>query len=236
MKSLAIIPARKNSVELPQKNISLFCGKPLISWTIQSALDSAVFDNIMVSTDCEITASISLEYGADVPFLRPDSLSSNDSHIRDTIKDVLTKYSNRLRCDFDVFCLLQPTSPLRNHIHIQQAFSAFLKFPSKQLVSVCKTPNHPAWMRVLNSDGFLENYLTSERNDEPRQNLQTVYILNGAIYISQTDTFLATGSLHQSTCSCFLMDETSSVDIDNILDFNYAEYLMKKKQSSHIES
>ena len=69
MKVLAIIPARKNSKELPKKNISLFCGKPLITWTIESALDSGIFDKVMVSTDCETTASISVENGAEITFL-----------------------------------------------------------------------------------------------------------------------------------------------------------------------
>ena len=227
MKVLAIIPARKNSRELPKKNISLFCGKPLITWTIQSALDSGIFDRVMVSTDCETTASISVENGAEVPFLRPKSLSGSDSDVKDTIKFILNKYSKCLKIDFDVICLLQPTSPLRNYLHIRNAFTIFESKSCKQLVSINKVRKHPAWMKQINFNGFLENYMPQINSSLQRQKLDSVYILNGAIYISKTDTFWETGSLHQKSPGYYEMEEEFSVDIDNALDFSYAEFLMK---------
>ena len=227
MKVLAIIPARKNSKELPKKNISLFCGKPLITWTIESALDSGIFDKVMVSTDCETTASISIENGAEVPFLRPTSISGSNSDIKDTIKDVLKKYSDRLKIDFDAFCLLQPTSPLRNHLHIRKAFKMFENKSLKQLVSISRVRKHPAWMKKINSDGFLENYISPINTSLHRQKLDPVFILNGAIYISKSDTFSETGSLHGESSGYYEMEEAVSVDIDNALDFAYAEFLMR---------
>ena len=227
MKVLAIIPARKNSKELPKKNISLFCGKPLITWTIESALDSGIFDKVMVSTDCETTASISVENGAEIPFLRSTSLSGCNSDIKDTIKDVLEKYSNRLKIDFDAFCLLQPTSPLRNYLHIRKAFKIFENKSYSQLVSISRVRKHPAWMKKINSDGCLKNYITNIDTSLQRQKLDSVYILNGAIYISKSDTFSETGSLHQESSGYYEMEEAVSVDIDNALDFAYAEFLMR---------
>jgi CMP-N,N'-diacetyllegionaminic acid synthase len=227
MKVLAIIPARKNSKELPKKNISLFCGKPLITWTIESALDSGIFDKVMVSTDCETTASISVENGAEVPFIRPTSLSGSNSDIKETIKDVLKKYSERLKIDFDAFCLLQPTSPLRNHLHIRKAFTIFENKSLRQLVSISKVRKHPAWMKKINSNGLLENYLPKANSSPQRQKLDSVFILNGAIYFSKIDAFWETGSLHQESSGYYEMEEAYSVDIDNALDFACAEFLMK---------
>tara|TARA_B100002019_G_scaffold293478_1_gene321360 strand:- start:5109 stop:5816 length:708 start_codon:yes stop_codon:yes gene_type:complete len=227
MKVLAIIPARKNSKELPKKNISLFCGKPLITWTIESALDSGIFDKVMVTTDCEITASISVENGAEVPFLRPKSLGGSNSDIKDTIKDVLKKYSDHLKIDFDAFCLLQPTSPLRNHLHIRKAFTIFESKSYRQLVSISKIRKHPAWMKKINSNGLLENYLPKANSSLQRQKLDSVFILNGAIYISKLDAFKETGLLHGESSGYYEMEEAVSVDIDNALDFAYAEFLMR---------
>ena len=121
MRNIAIIPARSGSKGLKDKNIIELNGKPLMAYTIEAALKSKCFDTVMVSTDSRKYAKIAEEYGAEVPFLRSKENSSDGSSPWDVMEEVLNEYK-KLGKEFDTFCLLQPTSPLRDEKDIKKAY------------------------------------------------------------------------------------------------------------------
>ena len=123
---LAIIPARGGSKRLPRKNILDLSGKPLIAWTIEAALNSKYIDRIVVSTDDQEIANISIKHGAEVPFLRPKSLATDDASSIDTVINVLGEIEI-IDQHYEYIVLLQPTSPLRTEIDIDKAIELLEK-------------------------------------------------------------------------------------------------------------
>lgn len=132
-RNLAIIPARSGSKGLPDKNIRLLNGRPLIAYTIDAALQSEQFDEVMVSTDSKEYREIARQYGANVPFLRSKENSSDRAESWDMVREVIDCYSG-LGQMFESFCLLQPTSPLRTVSNIIEAYELFRK---KMLWRLC---------------------------------------------------------------------------------------------------
>ena len=137
MSNIAIIPARSGSKGLKDKNIKELCGKPLFAYSIEAALKSSCFDEVMVSTDSEKYAEIARRYGASVPFLRSVSTSSDIASSWDMVDEVLAGYRDLGR-EFETFCLLQPTSPLRTAKDIIAAYKLYNDKASFSVVSVCE--------------------------------------------------------------------------------------------------
>ena len=229
MKNIAIIPARSGSKGLKDKNIRLLNGKPLLKYSIDAAILSNVFDEIMVSTDSEHYATIAEKCGVFVPFLRSAKNSEDKSSSWDVVIEVLNYYKQNGE-SFDTFCLLQPTSPLRNAEDIVSAYSLFNKKQAKAVVSVCEVEHSPLWCNVLNSDCSLERFLPDSAKGQ-RQNFKQYYRINGAIYIANIKQFLDDNDLYVKNSYAYIMDKKRSVDIDTIDDFEYAEYLIKKENS-----
>lgn len=230
MKHLAIIPARSGSKGLKDKNIKLLNGKPLMAYTIQAAISSKIFDEVMVSTDSNKYADIALEYGASVPFLRSDELSNDVASSWDVVKDIVSKYSEQ-GLEFDVVTLLQPTSPLRTKEDIVNSYALFMEKRANIVTSVCETEHSPLWMGTLPSDLSMEKFVNSSLIGKPRQQLETHYRFNGAIYIVKTQYLLESKELYKHKSYAYVMDKEHSVDIDDDIDFALAKILstvMKK--------
>ncbi|HAS1172129.1 TPA: acylneuraminate cytidylyltransferase family protein, partial [Enterobacter cloacae] len=119
---IALIPARGGSKRLPDKNIKLLNGKPLIAWTIIAARESGLFDDIIVSTDSENIASLAKKFGANVPFIRPQNLSDDTATTAEVVRHAVDFIQQAEKVSIDIICLLQPTSPLRTATHIKEAF------------------------------------------------------------------------------------------------------------------
>lgn len=230
MKNLAIIPARSGSKGLKDKNIKIFNGKPLIWYSVQAALQSEMFDEVMVSTDSEKYGEIALKCGANVPFLRSQKTASDTSSSWDSVREVVENYRNRGRT-FDNIMLLQPTSPLRHSGDIINAFEIFEKNNADSVVSVCEVEHSPLWCNVLPEDGSLDNFFRSELNEmKRRQDLPVFYRMNGAIYlIKVVNCPNIELSLYNKSSYAYRMPQIRSIDIDNELDFYMAEYIMKNK-------
>ena len=227
---LAIIPARGGSKGLPGKNIKPLAGKPLIAWTVEEAKKSKFIDRIIVSTDSQEIADVSLKYGAEVPFIRPVELSADNTPSSQVILHSLEWLSINEKIEYSIFILLQPTSPFRNNKHIDEAIEKFIGFPkAKSLVSICVASEHPAWIKKINAENFLESYEVWEKSISRRQELVQLYIVNGAIYIMYSEDFKNRERFDLSECTYYLMDEMSSIDIDNDLDLKFAEFLIKEK-------
>lgn len=226
MSSLGIITARSGSKGIRDKNIRQLEGKPLIAYTIESALQSRYIDEVMVSTDSDIYASIAKDCGANVPFLRSAENSTDTAKSVDVVFEVLEGYE-RLGRYFDNFVLLQPTSPLRTYKNIDDAFQLFYEKDADSIVSVCECEHSPLLSNVLPDDLSLFGFIKDE-NIGRRQDFEKYYRLNGAIYISKVDTFQYSHTFYGKNSYAYIMNRQESIDIDTEDDFAYAEFLMRK--------
>jgi CMP-N,N'-diacetyllegionaminic acid synthase len=220
-KIIGIIPARSGSKGLKDKNIKELCGKPLIAYTIEAAKQSGVFDCIMVSTDSEKYARIAREYGASVPFLRSSENSSDKSGSWDVVREVLANLNEK----FDIVVLLQPTSPLRTSQHIKEAVDLFFEKDADTVCSVCETPHPMFWCNTLNEDLSMMDFIKKEYQKR-RQELPKSYTLNGAIYICKTK-YIDNLDFYSNKSFAYVMNKNSSIDIDENLDFQLCELIIK---------
>ena len=225
MKNLAIIPARSGSKGVKDKNIRLLGDKPLMAWSIEAALQSEQFDEVMVSTDSERYAEIARRHGASVPFLRSVLTASDTASSGDMISEVLREYQKRDR-KFDTYCLLQPTSPLRTAEDIRRAYDLYKQKEAFAIVSVCETEHSPLWCGKLPPTLALDGFISREAIQR-RQAMGKFYRLNGAIYIVNIEESKNDSFLYRKGSYAYIMEQERSVDIDTELDFQFAEFLIK---------
>ncbi|WP_299204832.1 acylneuraminate cytidylyltransferase family protein [uncultured Amphritea sp.] len=220
-KYLAVIPARGGSKRLPGKNLKLLAGIPLLSWTINAARNSQCIDKIVVSSDDDCILTLAEKEGV-VALRRPASISADTSSTVDALIHAVAEEGE----GFDHIVLLQPTSPLRNESHIDAAidYSELKKSPS--VVSVCEVDHSPLWENTLPNDNSLKGFIRSDVVGKRSQDLDIYYRLNGAIYIVSIDRLIAENCLIFDESFAFIMDKESSVDIDTIYDFLYAEAML----------
>ena len=220
--SLAIIPARGGSKRLPNKNILDLAGKPLITWSIESGLKSKYINKVVVSSDSDEILNISKKYGADI-IKRPNELASDMASSFDSIKHAI----ENIKETFEYLILLQPTSPLRNNWHVDEAFELLYEKKADAIISVSEMVHSPLWSNTLPKDGSMANFLKDEVLDKRSQDLEQYYCLNGAIYICKIDRFLQEKSFFlNSNIFAYKMDRESSVDIDEKFDLQLAEMLI----------
>ena len=224
MKNIAIIPARSGSKGLVDKNIKELNGKPLMAYSIEAALESECFDTVMVSTDSKKYAEIAKKYGAEVPFLRSERTSSDTASSWDMVEEVLDGYKQIGRT-FETFCLLQPTSPLRNANDIIAAYKLFEERASFAVVSVCEAEHSPIWCGLLPDNNEFINFLSQESEKDAG----TFYRLNGAIYIVDIERFKMDKFLYHEGSFAYIMPQNRSVDIDTDIDLKLAEVLIQEK-------
>jgi CMP-N-acetylneuraminic acid synthetase len=227
-KVLAIIPARGGSKRLPRKNILPLAGKPLIAWTIEAAIHSKIFDEVMVNTDDEEIAEISKKFGASVPFIRPDELATDTSSSIDVVKDTLQWYQAR-DIYFTEFVLLQPTSPLRDHNAIVGAWQLYLQSGAESVISVCEVEHPIQWTFKLNTAGVMSSMF--DDNAKRSQDYESIYRLNGAVYITKSNLIRDNNEIISSKKSvAYIMDQKSSIDIDCDFDFDFAGYFLDRME------
>ncbi len=221
-KILAIIPAREGSKRLPNKNILNLAGKPLIAWSIEAAKASKYIDTVIVSTDSEKIATISKSYHAEVPFLRPGELATDEASSLDVILHAIQS----LKEPFDYILLLQPTSPLRTTQDIDAACE-LLNENTQAVVSVCETEHSPLWSNTLPENLSMKDFIRPEIKNKRSQDLPKYYRLNGAIYIAEINYFYQNNGFLGDASKAYIMSQQNSVDIDTELDFRFCEVLMK---------
>ncbi|UFT98888.1 acylneuraminate cytidylyltransferase family protein [Radiobacillus kanasensis] len=227
MKTIAIIPARGGSKGLKRKNVLEINGYPLIAYTIKSALQSKLIDKVFVSTDDKEIADISKVYGAEVPFIRPVHLSNDTAKSIDVLSHAVSYVENRYEAEVSNVVLLQPTSPLRNNKQIDEAIQKYLDLGRKPVVSVTEVQTHPNIIKRIN-EGRLVDFLDTPTEVTRRQDFEKLYQLNGAIYISTRDMIMKDNKIYDKEVYSYFMDKLTSVDIDDELDFLFADALMKK--------
>lgn len=220
---LAIIPARGGSKGIPRKNIKLLAEKPLIAWTIEEAKKSKYIDRLILSSEDEEIIRVAKEYGCEVPFIRPKELALDDTPGIEPVIHAI----NTLPEKYDYVCLLQPTSPLRKVEDIDGCIEKCIKNNADSCVSVTEVDQHPYWMYEINNEEKLKP-LFIDNNIARRQDLPKIYILNGAVYLAKTNQILNKLDFVTKDTLSFIMDKRRSVDVDDINDFAYTEYLINK--------
>ena len=228
MRNIAIIPARSGSKGVKDKNIRELAGKPLMAYTIEAALQSGQFDEVMVSTESGKYAETAESYGARVPFLRSDKTATDTASSWDMVEEVLSNYEKN-GISFDTFCLLQPTSPLRTCDDICAAYDLYRLKAEFAVVSVCEAEHSPLWCGHLPETREFLDFINAESMKQ-RQAGGKFYRLNGAIYIVDVNRFRKDRFLYQKGSFAYIMDTKSSVDIDTELDFEFAEFMLLKSK------
>jgi len=224
-KILAIIPARGGSKRLPHKNVLDLAGKPLVAWSIESALSSKYIDRVILSSDDEEIIKVAKEWGCDIPFTRPKELAQDSSRSIDLVTHAL----NTLEEEYDDVILLQPTSPLRTSEDIDNAIEQFYAKDATSVIGVCEVEHSPLWSNTLDESLSMNNFLDDKYNNSRSQDLPTYYRINGAFYMSRVASVLKEESFFvKENIYAFVMSQKHSVDIDTKLDFIIAEAVLKE--------
>ena len=218
MKSVAIITARGGSKRIPKKNIKEFCGKPIIAYSIEAALSSGVFDEVMVSTDSEEISDIALRYGASVPFLRSEKTSNDFSTTADVLQEVLQCYSN-LGKEFDYFACVYPTAPFITAQKLTEASE--LLNDADAVISVVRYSFPPQRAFVIKDGNVAYQYPQYERTRS--QDLEPIYHDCGQFYMCKVIPFLECHSLILPKTKPYVLPEEEVQDIDTMSDWEIAE-------------
>jgi phosphoglycerate dehydrogenase-like enzyme/CMP-N-acetylneuraminic acid synthetase len=239
MNIIAIIQARGGSKTIPKKNIYLINGHPLISYTISAALNSKLINKLIVSTDDVEIKKVALDYGAEVPFIRPEKLSKDNTYSVDSLRYAVKECEKFYNQKFDIVIELPCVSPFRTNKNIDEVLEVLIK--NKKLDSVTSyvstAGKHPIRLkRIKNTtkiQSFCKDYIEPARGSR-KQNFETCYIRNGAIYAMTRDCILKQKSRHGKNQYAYIMDENSSVNIDYPYDLLVAKLLIENGYCSNI--
>lgn len=230
MRNIAIIPARSGSKGLPDKNIRLVNGKPLLAYTIEAALESGCFDTVHVSTDSERYAEIAREFGADVPFLRSAELATDTASTWDVVREVLARYAE-LGKKYDTMMLMQPTTPLRTGEDVKAAYALLQEKRAKSVIAVCEVDHSPLWCDTIPDSGSMKGFGRKDLAWVNRQELRPYYRVNGAIYLLSVNgiSIPPDDDIYEDNCYALFMDRKKSIDIDCEDDLALVEFLLARR-------
>lgn len=231
MRVLTLIPARGGSKGIPRKNIRDLGGKPLLSYTIEAARSSRSLrgQDIVCSTDSVEICRVAKEHGADVPFLRPPELATDEATSAAVAIHALEWMRANRERTYDYLLLLQPTSPLRSSFHIDEALGILLETGGDSVVSVCEAHQRPHHMMVVNDHRFLSPLMPDSAHYSRRQDMPRVYVTNGAIYCTRVEWLVNRRSFVGESCIPYVMSRWCSVDIDDEYDWDMAEHLIRRQ-------
>lgn len=221
MKKIAIITARGGSKRIPKKNIKDFCGKPIISYSIRSALESNLFDEVMVSTDSEEIAQIAKHYQAKVPFLRRAETANDFATTSDVLLEVLDDYEKRGKT-FDTACCIYPTAPFVTAQQLIKADGILKKENADVVVPMVAFSYPPQRGMVQREDGCVE-MLSAQYINTRSQDLEKIYHDCGQFYYFSTSAFKKSKNIMQGKIMPIIISELEVQDIDNESDWKLAE-------------
>lgn len=225
---IAIITARGGSKRIPKKNIKEFCGKPILAYSIQAALNSGLFDEVMVSTDSEEIAEIARQHGASVPFMRSEATSGDYATTADVILEVLEEYE-KLGKYFHYTVCIYPTAPFVTPEKLQQAYR-LLKNSDAVMAMPVVAFSYPPQRGYIQSDGRLQ-MKWKENFNKRSQDLEKMYHDSGQFYFYQTEQYKERRGQIMDGIVPLIVDEMEVQDIDNESDWKLAElkYQMMQK-------
>lgn len=220
MKNIAIITARGGSKRIPKKNIKEFMGKPMIAYAIEAALESKVFDEVMVSTDCGEIAEIAKRYGAKIPFLRSEKTSDDFATTFDVLEEVIEEYKKEGK-EFDNLCCIYPCVPFLKAQRLNEAYEKFIESKTDALIPVCKYAVPIEWAMKIENGILIPN--DREAQKIRSQDLVPKYSDAGMFYFNKTSVLLKEKSLIPPKTFGYIIDETECQDIDTPDDWKMAE-------------
>lgn len=227
MNILCTICMRANSQEIKNKNLTIINGKPLMYYTINAAIKSKIFDEIIVSSDSKKIQREAKKLGAKVIFTRPKNLSSNDVPKLKAIQHALIESENHFQKKFHLIFDLDVTAPLRDSNDIKKALFKFKQTRSEMLVSVSRSKKNPYFNMLEKVSGKIEISKKTARIVNSRQKSPLVYDMNAAIYIWKRNKLLRSQKIISDNLSIYEMPQEKSVDIDSRLDLKIAKMLLK---------
>lgn len=224
LKMIALIPARKNSKGIKNKNLRTIGGKSLVELSILQALETKVFDLIVVSSDSEQILRLAKKHNVLSSGLRPENYSSDSSKIIDVVKYEFNRF-NFIK--FDCLVLLQPTSPLRTSKDIKNALDLYIDSGTSSVLSVCESVEKPHLIRLVDTGGSLLKVVDID-SDLRRQDSPKLYKVNGAIYVNNTKDFMKDNLVFNDNQMAYVMTQETSVDIDNFDDLFLARKVYRQ--------
>jgi len=226
---LAVIPARSGSKGLPDKNIRNLAGKPLLGWPVSAAGSSQYIDDIVVSTDSEKYAETARSLGAEVPFLRPQALASDECSTFAVLEHLIANLQKK----YDYIVLLEPTSPLTEANDIDKALEQLISHSddADAIVGIAEeVKSHPAYLLELDRQGRITSLNNDFSSAVRRQDLSTLYRMEGTVYISKTDALLKNKGFYHSRTLGYIVPEWKSHEIDSLIDFICIEAIMQHRE------
>jgi len=229
MNNICTICARGGSKGVPNKNIKLLNGIPLITYTIQQAIQSKLFSKVVVSTDSQKIANVALAAGAECWFLRPKYLSLDKASKLDAIRHAVSKAESKFNTSYDFVFDLDATSPLRKVSDIKKAFKCFVKSKASNLITATPARKNPYFNMIEYSGTEIKLVKSIKGSSSPqsRQVAPQVYDMNASIYIWKRDSLFNDSNLINKYTVLHEMPEDRSIDIDTIIDWHLVELLMK---------
>jgi len=232
MKKLAIITARGGSKRIPRKNIKEFCGKPILAYSIEAALQSGIFDEVMVSTEDEEIASIAREYGAKVPFFRSEKTSGDFATTNDVILEVLEEYEKRGQF-FELGCCIYPTAPFVTAGKLCKAVEQLDASDADTLIPVVPFSYPPQRAMIVKNERLVFEY--PEYLDSRSQDLEPHYHDVGQFYVFRTEAFKRNRKLMIGNILPMVISELEVQDIDNQTDWEIAEMKYRLMKGSETQ-
>lgn len=228
-KVLALIPARRGSKGLPGKNVRSLAGKPLVAWTIESALAATSLDHVVVSTDDPLVVDIAAAYGLNPPFLRPADLSSDTATTVDVALHVLDFLDQNEGRTFEYLVLLEPTSPLREPADIDGVVRRLVDSGGEleAVVTVGRTRHSPALLKSLQGE-LVASLWPSLRNTGRRQTDEVAYFPFGVAYGVTVDALTRQKTFYPARTGWYAIQRYQEFEIDDIFDFMCVEAVMRK--------
>lgn len=227
---LLLVPARGGSKGIPGKNIRPLGGRPLIDWTIREALASNA-GRVVVSTDSGEIAAIARQCGAEVPFLRPAELATDETGSFEVAEHALKWAETHFGELPGLLVLLQPTSPFRTAEDIVSAVKLVENSGAPAAIGVCEANPHPWMTRKIMPDGSLDHFVAFPSHIKRRQDFPPAYAINGAMYVIRSSVLLEKKTFQPAGTLAFAMPRERSLDIDTQDDLEIAEFLTTRRQS-----
>jgi N-acylneuraminate cytidylyltransferase len=225
--NIAIIPARGGSKRIPGKNIKEFCGKPVIAYSIEVALASKLFEEVMVSTDDDAIVKVALQYGANVPFKRSEKHADDYSTTFDVLKEVLLEYK-KTNQNFKYGCCIYPTAPFINNALLHEAFKKLTEQNFDTVFPVVQYA-YPMWRSLKLEDDKITMWWPENLNKRS-QDLEASYHDAGQFYWFNIERILQTESLYTKNSGAVVIDDFHTQDIDTLQDWQMAELKYKYLQ------
>jgi len=228
LKVLGIVPARRGSKRLPRKNMQLLGSKPLVAWSIEAARGARRLDRLVVSSDDPEVLDLAARYDATLPLVRPAELAADDSPAIDYVRHAVAELEGAGQGPFDAIAILQPSSPFTASTDIDATIELLAASGADSAVSVVQLDHaiHPLKMKVLDGNRLLP-YLEEERGRMAAHELPEIYVRNCSVYVTRRAS-IERGLVIGDDCRGYVMPRERSLDINEELDLQFAEFLLSR--------